>query len=90
MKYTFNISIETDERTGEIVAVYIKIRDGKVAETKDVHDGVAYADYDRKGELLGGELLAPCQVSVLSKLTKDLTVRKFLKKSIPRGMALAV
>lgn len=51
------LMIETDPETGEIIAVYLRIRRGRSAETREIVAGVAYADYDRRGRLLGIELL---------------------------------
>src|SRR5262249_52075488 len=56
----FRMEISFNEKTGDPVAAYLQVRAGEVAETKEVEEGVAFADYDSEGVLLGVELLAPC------------------------------
>src|SRR5262249_7439233 len=55
-KQAFGLEVSVDDRTGGLVAVYLRVREGEVAETKEVQEGVAYADYDGYGVLLGLEL----------------------------------
>lgn len=90
-KFTLRTDIEVDDETGKVVAFYFYIRPGKAAETREYADGKALADYDRKGNLLGIELLGPCQVAILDKISRrePTPVKKFLRGSIPREMALA-
>ena len=52
-RYNFRVNVETNVRTGEVIAVYFQVRKGKVATTKEYADGNAFADYDRQGRLLG-------------------------------------
>lgn len=87
--YAFAISIETDERTGDVMAVYLKFRNGKAARSEELVEGSAFANYDAKGELIGVELLAPCEVDVLTRLSKQPPVRKFIKRTLPRHAAWA-
>ncbi|MGH7135903.1 MAG: hypothetical protein ACREHD_09195 [Pirellulales bacterium] len=49
----------------------------------------AFANYNRKGELLGIELLGPCRLSVLDRVAKSKPVRDFVRRVTPREMALA-
>lgn len=83
-------SIEVDDRTGNVLAVYFFIRPGKPAETREYANCRAMADYDRDGILLGIELLGPCEVSILDKISRNQPkpVKNFLRKSIPVEMAL--
>jgi hypothetical protein len=54
-------------------------------------NGNAYANYAMGGQLLGIELLGPCEITVLDKIAgRDRKVKEFVKRSIPRKMALAV
>ena len=57
-EFRFRVSVETNDHTGEIIAVYFQVRKGKVANTKERVQDTLFADYDRKGRLLGVELLA--------------------------------
>ncbi len=86
----FGVSVETDTRTGEILAVYFSFRKGESAVTKELSDGDAFADYDSKGNLLGLELLSPCSGRLLTKIEgMEPESRKFLKDSAPRAMVTA-
>lgn len=82
----FRVAVETNNHTGEVMAVYFQLRKGKSALVKEYADGNVFADYDKKGELLGLEMLAPCKVSVLNKIATQEPARQFIKKSIPAGM----
>jgi uncharacterized protein YuzE len=84
----FKLEASFDDKTGDMVAVYLRVRTGDVAETKEVKEGVAYADYDSKGLLLGIELLAPCDIEVLEGIAQrePEPVRRFLRGSAPRGL----
>lgn len=86
----FSVSISTDDKTGEPFAAYLCVREGEVAETVEIKEDAAYADYDAKGKLLGVELLAPCEVEVLDKLVakEPKNVRAFVNGSPPRAMVL--
>jgi hypothetical protein len=58
MDFSFKLSITNDTRTGEILSVYLRIRKGKVGKVRELEDGAAFANYSRKGELLGAEIRA--------------------------------
>ena len=92
-KLRFKASISLDEETGKLVAVYLRVREGTAEETVELEEDVANADYDAEdaeGQLLGVELLAPCAVQVLDKVTQSEPddVREFLHASPPRAMVL--
>ncbi len=90
MKHSFNISVAANVRTGDILSVYIRIRKGKAFEVKEFQNGAAFANYGKKGELLGIELLEPCKLSVLDKIPNtDPMAKKFVRKAIPRQMVAA-
>ena len=80
-----------DDDTGGLIAVYLRVRDGEVAETKEVEEGVVYADYDAHGSLLGIELLGPCDITVLESVAANQPepVKHFLRCSVPRGLVPA-
>jgi uncharacterized protein YuzE len=87
----FRMEVSFDETTGEPVAAYLRIRQGKVAETKEISEGVAFADYGADGALLGIELLAPCQVAVLDRVSENEPepVRQFLRHGVRTEMVCA-
>ncbi len=84
---SLSIDVTMDERTNKPLAAYIKIRDGFSAETRVVEPGKAFADYDDDGDLLGIELLAPCSVSVLDRITDGQPEPyRHLSEYTPRGL----
>jgi uncharacterized protein YuzE len=83
---SLGISVETVDQTGEILAIYFSVRRGKVKTTKEAADGKVFLDYDKDGRLLGIEMLSPCEISVIDRISKNSRVRKFVKESIPRSM----
>jgi hypothetical protein len=87
----FRLEASVDEKTGHLVAVYLRVREGEVADTKEVQEGVAYADYDSQGSLLGVELLGPCPVAVLDGIAANEPepVRQFLRGGAPRELVPA-
>lgn len=85
----FRVSTEVEEGTGSILAVYFQIRKGQAFKVKEFADGRAFANYDVKGKLLGVELLGPCEITVLDQIArKEPRAKSFIRKSIPREMAL--
>jgi len=91
----FGISITINDTTGEVVAVYFKVRKGRVHETREYAEGAAFADYNRRGELIGIELLAPCKVSIVDQLAANESAimrretKRFMRKAGPRQMVAA-
>ncbi len=87
----FRLEISYDETSGNPVAAYVRIREGKVSRTTELSAGVAFADYAADGLLLGVELLAPCGVEVLEGISEAETepVRQFLRRGIRKEMIFA-
>jgi uncharacterized protein YuzE len=71
MSKSFSVRVQAHPRTGHPMAAYFHIREGHASEVRELVDGTVFANYDRKGELLGVELLAPCKKSVLRKISSD-------------------
>lgn len=88
--HSLRLETSVDERTGRMRAAYLRVREGAVARTQELKDGVAYADYDADGLLLGIELLGPCEVQVLDNLgrSEPEPVKQFLKGGAPRELVL--
>lgn len=87
MKYAFKISVTSNEANGDILAVYIQFRKGKAVDVKEFGDGAAFANYGKKGELLGIEMLQPCKLSVLDQIPKtDAASKKFIRNAVPPSM----
>jgi len=86
----FQVKIEVEHNTGKMLAVYFRIRKGRAAKTKEFADGAAFADYSVTGELLGIEILGPCEITVVDKIApREPRVRDFVRKSMPPAMALS-
>jgi hypothetical protein len=79
------MEISFNETTGAAAAAYLQVRKGEVGQTKEVEEGVAFADYDPAGALLGIELLAPCPVEVLDQLIRGEpeSMRRFIRGVVP-------
>ena len=72
------------------MAVYFQVRRGRVAKVREFSDGNALVNYNSDGELLGIELLAPCNVSVVDKIAKkDSVVKRFVRSNAPRQMLVS-
>lgn len=84
MQINFSVSVSVDHSNGRILAVYFQLRSGKVAQTRELVDGRVTADYDRKGKLLGIEMIAPCSAKVLDKIEIEEDAKEFLKRAVPR------
>lgn len=87
----FGLEVSFNATTGEPVAAYLRVREGSVATTTEVSEGVAFADYGADGLLLGIELLAPCSLAVMDQLgaTEPEPVRRFLRGGPPRELIVA-
>ena len=81
------MDIDLDDRTGFPRAVYMHVREGLVHTTKEVEPGQAFADYDTEGLLIGIEMIAPCEVKVLDRITIKETsiVKAFIRNTTPHG-----
>lgn len=89
-QFSFGVSVEVDNRTGRILAVYCRVRKGRHHETRELVANKVFADYNTRGELLGVELLAPISVAVLDRVTcNEPQSRDFIRRSVPREMALS-
>ena len=87
----FRLEVSYNETTGDPVAAYVRVRDGKVAHTKEISAGVAFADYGADGALLGIELLQPCRLEILEGVseTEPEEVRQFLRSGVRKEMIFA-
>jgi hypothetical protein len=82
--YEVSISGRND---GTIEAVYVRLSDHKVARSREVIEGQLVADYDRRGEIVGLEILAPVRIQSLTRLVSQPARRpfkRFVEDSIPR------
>jgi hypothetical protein len=89
--FCFEVTVETDKATGDILAVYFRVRRGKSVKVVEMADGNAFADYNSRGQLLGIELLGPCEVKVLDRMTRKepKEVRDFVRGAALREMVPA-
>lgn len=84
--YTFGLEVTYDGKTGEPVAAYVRVRAGRVAETREVVHAFVFADYGEDGKLIGVEMLGMCDDATLAKLAEGETdaVKKFLGGGLQR------
>ncbi|MCI0380697.1 MAG: DUF2283 domain-containing protein [Gemmataceae bacterium] len=87
----FRLEVSYNETTGDPVAAYVRVREGKVAQTKEISAGVAFADYAADGSLLGIELLEPCRIDILERVAEKEPeqVRQFLQHGVRKEMIFA-
>ena len=81
----FELSVSARD-DGTVEAVCIRLRDGKVARTREIIEDVLLADYGPRSELLGVEILAPVKMSGLTRLVQQARrtpFRKFIKQTAP-------
>lgn len=67
------VGIEIEEGARGVIAVYFRVSNETVAKTLEVVDDV-FVDIDKKGELVGFEMINPKQVQiikVIKKVSKD-------------------
>src|SRR5258707_15673277 len=83
-------TVSVDTHTGDVLAVYLRVRIGKAAETREFAEGNAFADYDRVGNLLGVEVLGPCAGKIFDRISRGepKSVKRFLRGSLPVQMLL--
>ena len=89
LSFELSVSARAD---GTVEAVYIRLRDGKVAKTREIIEDVLLADYDPRSELLGVEILAPVKMSDLTRLvqqTRRTPFRRFIKQTAPPRLIVA-
>ena len=93
--FFFHVTVDTDDSTGQVLAAYFRIRKGKVNKTVEFAKGNVFADYDRRGQLIGIELLGPCNVAIVDKLAPDepaearRCTKRFLREAGPAAMVAA-
>lgn len=83
------LDVTFDEKTGDVLAAYFLVREGKSARTRTLNSGLMMADYDSDGRLLGVEMLGPCKAKVLSKIRIEKTVREQIQRAAPRELVTA-
>lgn len=89
MNWEISISGRED---GMIEAVYIRLLDSPVAETREINGDILLADYDLDGRLVGVELLAQAKVSDLLQLVNPSErdpFKSFVEKALPRELLVA-
>jgi hypothetical protein len=95
MNFHFGIMVTVDDTTGDPLSVFFRIRKGRVHETREFADGAAFADYDKNGQLLGIELLAPCRVTIVDQLAANepaemrKRTKRFMRENGPRFFVAA-
>ncbi len=65
---------------GALCGAYLELRDGKAVRTDVVKRDALLADYDRQGRLVGIDVLAPTDVSVVIGLVEDPNQKNAIKR----------
>jgi uncharacterized protein YuzE len=77
---------------GRLEAVYIRLRTGRAAKTREVIEDALLADFDARGQLIGVEILAPVKLSDLTRLVQTdrrAPFRKFIREIAPPSLVVA-
>jgi len=77
---------------GRLEAVYIRLRAGRSAKTREIIEDTLLADFDTRGRLIGVEILAPVKLSDLTQLVREprrAPFRKFVRKIAPPDLIVA-
>ena len=79
------------DRKGRVGIAYLRVREGKVAQTREIVDGSLNADYDQDGLLLGVELYGRCDLAALEGVAagEPEEVRRFLTGAAPLDLIKA-
>ena len=89
--FSFRVEVNCLE-SGSVASCYIHLADRKVAKTREVRKGILLADYDRKGRLVGLEILGPIKLSIVIKQLDHIMrqpFRKALRESFPASLRVA-
>jgi uncharacterized protein YuzE len=81
----FQVSI-SGRGDGTIEAIYLAVSGRKVARTDEVIADHMLVDYDRSGNVVGVEILAPVRLRDVTCLVKQgsrASLRRFLSRSVP-------
>ncbi len=87
--FELSISASAD---GAVQAVYIRLHSNKIARTREIVEDIVMADYDRRGQLVGIEILAPVRLQIISRLVdqpRRRPFRRFVKEQAPENLVLA-
>ncbi len=71
---------------GTIEAMYVLLRDDKAARTKEIIEDILLADYNKRNELVGIEVLAPVKITEIMRLVdkpRRGPFRRFIKAQAP-------
>ncbi len=87
----FEMSISARD-DGTIEALYILVRDEKATRTKEIVEDILLADYNKRGQLIDIEVLAPVKIAKITTLMEEprrRPFRRFVKEQAPNELVLA-
>ena len=73
----FEFQVRVDDRT--FGGAYVKLRRGKVHHAEVIKEDILLADYDKKGRLLGIDILSAVDASLVIELVDDPQQQSALK-----------
>lgn len=80
------MTISADE-DGTVEALYLYLSDEPVADSKEITEDALVAEYDKAGNLVGFEILAPVAIKSLVDLVEEPSRRESLERFL-RGLGL--
>jgi uncharacterized protein YuzE len=81
------INFSVFRHEGEIEAIYIKLRSGKVSKSREIGaHGEAVVDLDKSGNVIGIEMLEPGKVTVrlFNRIRKEFNLRELANFKLDR------
>lgn len=82
----FSVSVEAETGTGRLLSAYLRVREGRSVAVREYADGNVFADFDKDGNLLGIEVLGPCDAKTIERIAKRAAVKNFVRSAMPAGM----
>jgi uncharacterized protein YuzE len=87
----FELSISGRD-DGTIEAIYISLSEKRIHKTDEVIPDVLLVDHDSQGGIVGIEILAPVQITKITRLVDQpqrRSLRRFIEQSAPEEMVYA-
>ena len=85
---SFEITVSSGQGGG-VQAFYIHFSKNKVHYTDELKANTLMADYDRQGDIVGIEVIAPVKVGDITRSVKEeirIPLRKFLRQGAPKEL----
>lgn len=87
----FEISVSARD-DGTLEAAYIRFKNTKVYKTQELIEDTLVADYDRSGDLVGVEILAPVKIRDVTRqveANERPALKRFVESAMPEELLAA-